>query len=76
MNNQELYNLLALTEQAILYLAEGGSGEQYDPSWMRPRKMTVEEIKDSCIKAYHWMNEVKRELEAEILKGLTKTNEI
>jgi hypothetical protein len=72
MDTATLYNLLALTEQAILYLTEGGSGEQYDPSWMRPRKMTVDEIKDSCIKAYHQMNEVKRELETEYLKRLDK----
>ena len=56
--------LLALVERAIDNLSEGVNGQQYDPSWIRPRSMTRKEISDACEQAYHVMHLVKQRLKA------------
>ncbi len=56
--------LVSLVEQAIGCLTEGGTGKQYDSSWIRPRTMTRQEIQTACEQAYHWMHKVKEALEA------------
>lgn len=49
----ELATLREAVEHALNLLAEAGNGRQYDPSWIRPKSLTREQVADRAIQAYH-----------------------
>ena len=63
MENNLRLEMISLAEQAIGHLNGGATGHQYDPSWIRPRSMTRQDIQTSCEQAYHLINKIKEKLE-------------
>lgn len=44
-------------EAALATLCDGAHGQQYDPSWIRPKQMGVQAIKDCMTQAYHQLHD-------------------
>lgn len=44
--------MVGALQQALELLCQGGSGLQYDPSWIRPRTMSIVEMRDACTQSY------------------------
>ncbi len=44
-------------EYALKLLGDAGSNSEHDPSWIRPRKLTREQVNECCIQAYHALHQ-------------------
>jgi len=55
----QLSEVLGFIEAALQCLDRGASGKEYDPSWIRPRLMKVDEVKAACESAYHLLFKAK-----------------
>jgi hypothetical protein len=54
--------LQGFAEQALSYLDQGGNASVYDPSWIRPKALSQQEVKEACIQAYHWIHKLLEQL--------------
>lgn len=52
-----LYETRIKCESALAKLDVAGSGAVHDPSWIRPKGVSVKEIRESCIQAYHVLHD-------------------
>ena len=44
-------------EYALKLLGDAGSNSEHDPSWIRPKKLTREQVNECCIQAYHVLHQ-------------------
>lgn len=55
---QRLLEIRHMAESALNHLCEVGTRHRYDPSWIRPKLMSREELNESAIQAYHWIHKI------------------
>ncbi len=61
MTEDEYKERIAQLEQAVEHalqcLGDAGSNKEHDPSWIRPKGLTREQVNERCIQAYHALHQ-------------------
>ncbi len=54
---ERIAQLEQAVEHALQCLGDAGSNKEHDPSWIRPKGLTREQVNERCIQAYHALHQ-------------------